>query len=316
VAVAGQLLDYVELLEQSGVSNAVAMLHTGKRAAVVARAPGGDRKLQMTAVATTAPDVAKLTLQYLRTANALSISAPVVDFSRKVDNRLVRYVTLAGTIRWQQMSTSGLCFRAVPKHDANAQIVLWTELGRGAFGSCFLASIGDRAFALKVLHSAPLAAAPSSSILLTADEELANIKAIYTKANGWSDAIVDLFAGSWAMTRDRLSMLAMPLCTAVSIAQRAGRLADVKEALEKLARGAIVYRLGDDFGWRHVMTLHTEVVFVDFGLLVPLASTALGADAWVGLAMQHLRETIDNESQSVCLGAIASHSSNESSSEE
>jgi hypothetical protein len=326
-AVAGQLLDYVQLLEQSGVSNAVAMLHTGKRAAVVARAPDGDRKLQMTVIATTAPDVAKLTLQYLRTADALSISAPVVDFSRKVDNRLVRCVKPIGTIRWLQVSTSGLRFRAVPEHDTNADIVLWTELGRGAFGSCFLASIGDRAFALKVLQSAPPAAAPSSgiappaaapssSILLTANQELANIEAVYTNANGWSDAIVDLFAGSWAMTRDRLSMLAMPLCTALPIAERAGRLADVEAALKKLARGTIVYRLGDDFGWRHVMTLHAEVVFVDFGLLVPLASTTLSADAWVEAAMQHLRDTINSEAHSVFLGAIASHPSNESSSEE
>jgi hypothetical protein len=93
VAVAGQLLDYVQLLEQSGVSDAVAMLHTGKRAAVVACVPGVERKLQMTDVAATAPDVAKLTLQYLRTANALSISAPVVDFSAAVSKRLVRCVT-------------------------------------------------------------------------------------------------------------------------------------------------------------------------------------------------------------------------------
>jgi hypothetical protein len=148
---------------------------------------------------------------------------------------------------------------------------------------------------------------------MAANQELANIKAVYTTANGWSDAIVNLFAGSWAVNRDRLSMLAMPLCTALPFAERAGRLADVEAALIKLARGTIVYRLGDDFGWRHVMMLHTEVVFVDFGLLVPLASTA---EAWVGQAMQHLRETIDNKSHSVYLGAIASHPSNESSSEE
>lgn len=32
------------------------------------------------------------------------------------------------------------------------------------------------------------------------------------------------------------------------------------------------------------MMLHTEVVFVDFGLLVPLASTSTStAEAWVGI---------------------------------
>jgi hypothetical protein len=243
-AVAGQLWDYVELLEQSGVSNAVAMLHTGKRAAIVARAPGDDRTLQMTDIATTAPDVAKLTLQYLRTANALSISAPTIDFSAAVSERLVRCVSVAGTIRWQQVSTSGLRFRAVPEHVANAEIVLWTELGRGAFGSCFLASIGDCAFALKVL-----ATAPSSSISSPADQELDNLKAVYKQANGWSDEIVNLFAGSWAVTRDRLSMLAMPLCTALPVAERTNRLADVEAALKKLASSTIAYRLDDDFGW-------------------------------------------------------------------
>ena len=53
-SLASQLWDCVQLLEQSGVANAVAMLHTGKRAAIVACAPGGDRKLQMTNVAATA----------------------------------------------------------------------------------------------------------------------------------------------------------------------------------------------------------------------------------------------------------------------
>ena len=40
------------------------------------------------------------------------------------------------------------------------------------------------------------------------------------------------------------------------------------------AQSALFYKLGDDFGfgWRHIMTLHKEVVFVDFGLLVPLVS--------------------------------------------
>jgi hypothetical protein len=64
------------------------------------------------------------------------------------------------------------------------------------------------------------------------------------------------------------------------------------------------------------MTLHKEVVFIDFGLLVSLASTTLGAEAWVGAAMQLLRETSHKESHSVFLGAVASHPSNESSPEE
>ena len=38
------------------------------------------------------------------------------------------------------------------------------------------------------------------------------------------------------------------------------------------AQSALFYKLGDDFWWRHIMTLHKEVVFVDFGLLVPLVS--------------------------------------------
>jgi hypothetical protein len=49
----------------------------------------------------------------------------------------------------------------------------------------------------------------------------------------------------------------------------------VEAALKKLASSTIVYRLDDDFGWRHVMTLHKEVVFVDFGLLVPFFGSAL-----------------------------------------
>jgi hypothetical protein len=90
----------------------------------------------------------------------------------------------------------------------------------------------------------------------------------------------------------------------------------VEAALKKLASSTIVYRLDDDFGWRHVMTLHKEVVFVDFGLLVSLASTTLGAEAWVGAAMTLLHNTINSEAHSVFLGAVASHPSNESSPEE
>jgi hypothetical protein len=314
--VAGQLWDYVKLLEQCGIANAVAMLHTGSRAAIVKCAPGVERKLLMTAVADNPAAVIKMTLQYLRTAQRCSDAATdlAVDFGKSVADRLIRRVLKNGKISWATCSTSGLTFSHVPAYQAGDEILLWTELGRGSFGSCFLASIGEYALAIKVLfHRAESAEAPA--VIVTAEDECNSIKSVYTEANGWSAKIARLFGASWTATRGNLQMVAMPLCTPLPLEQRQRRLPDVEAALKKLARSEKVYSFDKgDFGWRHVMTLQGEVVFVDFGLLVSVQSTVHTPEQWVEQAMRYLQETVDVRSHHAFLGEVALDPSNESSS--
>jgi hypothetical protein len=309
--VAGQLWDYVKLLEQCGIANAVAMLHTGSRAAIVKCAPGGERTLLMTAVADTPPAVIKMTLQYLRTAQQCSAAATdlAVDFGKSVANRLIRRVQRNGKISWATCSTPGLTFSCVPGHQLSDDILLWTELGRGSSGSCFLASIDGRALAIKVLfHRA------ESPAMMTAENECTCLKSIYTTANGWSDKIARLFGGSWTATRGDLQIVAMPLCSPLPLEQRQSRLSDVKTALTKLARTGKVYSFdNDDFGWRHVMMLQGEVVFVDFGLLVSLESTTLTPEKWVEQAMERLQANVGVQSHHAFLGEAPLDPSNESS---
>jgi hypothetical protein len=325
--VAGQLFNYVRLLEQTGVRDAVAMLHTGSRAAIVKCAPGGARTLLMTDVAAAPAAVAKLTLQFLRMVAERSAAAAAVsvDFSKPVTNRVIRQINSAGSITWTEESTAGLQFGDVPLHSSE-KIFLWTELGRGAFGSCFLASLAGRAFALKVMFASAesisagsivassVAASPAavSTTELSAEHERANIATIYHVRNGWSAAVVALFDGSWAVTRNRLPMLAMPLCRPLTVGERQSRLGDVQGALEMLAASGLVFCLeSNDFGWRHVMTLQNEVVFVDFGSLVPLRSPP---PQWVAAAMTVLRDSVGPPVSHSLLGMSDVDPSNTSSS--
>jgi hypothetical protein len=263
--VAGQLFNYVRLLEQSGVRDAVAMLHTGSRAAIVRCAPGGARTLLMTDVATAPAAVAKLTLQFLQMVSERSRAAAAVsvDFSKHVANRVIRQVNSAGFITWIEESTNGLEFGAVPLHSSE-KILLWTELGRGAFGSCFLASLGGQAFALKImfLSADSIATGPeiaAATTKLSATQERVTIATIYQERHGWSAAVVALFNGSWAVARNRLPMLAMPLCRPLAVGERQSRLGDVQGALEKLAVSGLVFCLeSNDFGWRHGCCCRTK----------------------------------------------------------